>query len=82
MAASSNDRAVRDTDIPFSKAGAAKDLERVGAFFASDGSLLPPNLPLAKGKEAIRNVWSHLMENPGSAVNWQPTQWVQSSPWL
>jgi uncharacterized protein (TIGR02246 family) len=74
MATSPAERAVRDTDAAFSRAGAAKDLERVVAYFASDGSLLPPNLPPAQGKEAIHSVWSQLLASSGFAVSWQPTK--------
>jgi len=57
------ERAIRDTDIAFSKAGAAKDLERFLAFYAQDASVFPPNLPLATGKEAIRTFFSQLWAN-------------------
>jgi len=68
------ERAIRDTDIAFSKAGAAKDLERFLAFYAQDASVFPPNLPLATGKEAIRTFLSQLLANPGFAISWQPTR--------
>ena len=69
-----DERAIRETDIEFSKAGAAKDLERAVAFYAEDAALLEPNAPIVMGKEAIRTAWSQLIAKPGFAISWQPTK--------
>jgi uncharacterized protein (TIGR02246 family) len=69
-----DERAIRETDMAMSKAGGAKDLEHVLAFYADEASMFPPNAAIATGKEAIRAVWSQLLANPGFAVSWQPTK--------
>ncbi len=74
VARATDEQAIRQTDIDWSKAAAAKDLERTVSYYAGDGSLLPPNAPIATGKEAIRGVWKTLMDSPGFAVSWQPTK--------
>jgi hypothetical protein len=51
-----DERALRETDLAFSNAAAAKALERLLAFYADEGSMLPPNLPMATG-QAARPPW-------------------------
>ena len=69
-----DERKIRETDMAWSKAGAAKDLERMLAFFADGASELAPNAPIATGKEALRKVWSHYFATPGFSISWQPTR--------
>lgn len=42
------------------------------AQFGDDGSLLPPDAPLAHGKEAVHAVVSELEAMPGFSVTWSP----------
>lgn len=65
---------IRDLDTQWSKTAAAKDVEGFVSFVADEGSLLPPNVPIQAGKEAIRKWASELMASPGFAVSWQPTK--------
>ena len=69
-----DEQAIRETDIAWSKVGAAKDLERMLAFFTDDASELSPNAPMATGKEALRKAWSAYFATPGFAISWQPTK--------
>ena len=69
-----DEQAIRETDIAWSKVGAAKDLERMLTFFADEASELPPNAPMATGKEALRKAWSAYFATPGFAISWQPTK--------
>ena len=69
-----DERAIRETDMAWSKAAGAKDLDRMLTFFADDASELPPNAPMATGKEALRKVWSEYFATPGFAISWQPTK--------
>ncbi len=52
----------------------AKDAEKSASFYADDGAVLPPNAPLASGKEAIRQTWSQLMATPGFALTFATTR--------
>ena len=67
-----DERAIRETDVAWSKAAEAKDLERMLAFFTDDASELSPNAPIATGKAALRNAWSGYFALPGFAVSWRP----------
>jgi ketosteroid isomerase-like protein len=63
-----------DADIQWSKAADAKDLERTVSYVADDSVMLPPNAPVASGKEAVRKSWSDMLALPGLAISWQTTK--------
>ena len=69
-----DERAIRETDMAWSKAGESKDLERLLGFFAEGASELAPNVPMATGREALRKVWSEYFAAPGFSISWQPTK--------
>jgi uncharacterized protein (TIGR02246 family) len=50
------------TDSAFQAAANAGDATGVAAVYATDASLLPPNLPLRRGRTAIKGFWSGLLE--------------------
>ena len=54
----------------WSKTAAANDLEGTVSYYSDDATLLPPNEPMAKGKQAIRASWAALLV-PGVSVSWQ-----------
>lgn len=66
-----DEQAIRNMSQEWLKAAQAKDVEGMVAAFADDASALPPNAPIATGKEAIRKVWSEMVENPGFSVSTQ-----------
>jgi uncharacterized protein (TIGR02246 family) len=49
-------------DSAFRAAANAGDAVAVAAVYAGDASLLPPNLPLQRGRGAIRRFWGGLLE--------------------
>ncbi len=69
-----DERAIRTADASCLKAAQAKDVDRAVFCYADDASWLPPNAPIAKGKEAIRAGWSQLLASPGVAIDWQITK--------
>lgn len=70
-----DERAIRAADAACLKAAHARDVERTAsACYADDASWLPPNAPLATGREAIRAGWSKLLASPGFAIDWQITK--------
>ena len=69
-----DERAIRETGMEWLKATGAKDLERTVAVYADEASMLPPNAPIATGKEAIRAIWSQVFTTPGIAVSGQTTK--------
>ncbi len=69
--------AIREADRQYSEAAAAKDVDRLVAFFAEDGWLLPPDQPAITGQMGRRNFASEMTTIPGFAVSWQTTDaWV------
>lgn len=67
--------ALMDTDRNWVEAFNASDspADIFADQFLDDGSLLPPDAPLAQGREAVRAVIAALVEMPGFAVTWTPT---------
>ena len=63
---------LRNLDAQWSKAAAARDLERTVAHYSEDAIVLPPNAASATTKQAIRNVWKDLLASPGLVITWQP----------
>jgi uncharacterized protein (TIGR02246 family) len=49
-------------DSAFQAAANAGDAAGVAAVYASDASLLPPNLPVQRGRNAIRAFWGGLLD--------------------
>ncbi len=58
-------------DVGMLGAAKEKNVEGVLVYYTDDASLLPPDAPIASGKEAIRAVWTQLLANPD--VSWQTT---------
>jgi uncharacterized protein (TIGR02246 family) len=65
-----DESAVRDADVQWSKTAMANDLDGTVSFYTDDASLLPPNAPIATGKQAIRAVWATML-SPDVTVSWQ-----------
>ena len=66
-----DERAIREADAATLKAAQAKDVDGAVANYAEDGSWLPPNAPMVKGKAAIRAGWLKLIGNPGFNIDWR-----------
>lgn len=65
-----DESAVREADAQWSKTAGANDLDGTVSYYSDDASLLPPNAPIATGKQAIRAVWAAML-TPDTAVSWQ-----------
>jgi ketosteroid isomerase-like protein len=68
-----DEQAVRDADAAWSKAAAAKDLDKTVSFYADDALVLPPNEPAVTSKDGIRNLWKGLIDAVNS-VSWTATR--------
>jgi ketosteroid isomerase-like protein len=66
----SDEAAVRDADVQWSKTAGAHDLEGTIAFYSDDAIVLPPNEPAATGKQAIRAVWAPMVA-PDASISWE-----------
>lgn len=69
-----DEAAIREADIAWSKAMTAKQLDPTVSYYAEEGSILPPNAPMATGKNAIRNVWAQFFAMPGFLVTCHPVK--------
>ena len=67
-------QAINKLDKEWSAAAGSKDLEKTVSYYADDASAYPFNAPIATGKEAIRELWSHLMSLPGFALSFSPSK--------
>jgi uncharacterized protein (TIGR02246 family) len=50
---------------------AAKDVAAIGAVYAEDASMLPPNAPKVAGREAIQANWTQMVAAPGFALTFE-----------
>ena len=48
------------------------DVEKFMAFFAPDAALYPQGMPIAEGRDAIRQVMNGFMAMPGFVLSWEP----------
>src|ERR1700749_2051340 len=67
------ERFLRDLDVQWAKAAAAKDVEQTIGYYSNDAIVLPPNATSAATKESVRNVWKEMFASPGLVISWQPT---------
>jgi uncharacterized protein (TIGR02246 family) len=68
-----DESAVKETDAQWSKTAMANDLDGTVSYYSDDASLLPPNAPIAIGKQSIRAVWATML-NPNVTVSWEVTK--------
>ena len=73
FAAGADEKAVRDADAAWSKAAAAKDLDKTVSFYADDAVVLPPNDTAKTTKDGIRALWKGLIDSVTS-VSWTATK--------
>jgi uncharacterized protein (TIGR02246 family) len=61
---------IRELEAQWARTAAAHDLEGCVLYYSDDASILPPNSPIASGKQAIRAVWASVL-GPGASLSWQ-----------
>jgi uncharacterized protein (TIGR02246 family) len=57
----------------------AKDAAGIAALYAEDGTVMPPNAPIGKGRAAIQETWASMMRTPGFGLTFVPEQIIVSS---
>jgi uncharacterized protein (TIGR02246 family) len=57
----------------------AKDAAGIATLYAEDGTVMPPNAPIGKGREAIQQTWASMMRTPGFDLTFVPEQIIVSS---
>jgi len=69
IGATARDLAKADED--WSRAAAARDVERVVSFYTEDAIAYPPDEPMTVGKAAAKKVWAAYFSDPSFAVSWK-----------
>lgn len=71
-----DEAAIRAADIAWARTGETKDLDAQMRFYMDDPVpvMMPPNAPLASGKEAIRHALAAHYERPDFSVTWRPAR--------
>ena len=72
-APSKAEKALMDVDTAWAAAAGKNDVDATVSFYADDGSVYPPNSPVATGKENVKKVWASWFGIPGFSLSWAPT---------
>lgn len=73
-AQSQDEQAIRLLIQQWVKLVAAKNADSVAELYAPDAAIMPPNAPLAEGREAIAATWRSMMQAPGFQLTFAPTR--------
>jgi uncharacterized protein (TIGR02246 family) len=69
-----DEQSIRDGETQWVKDFAAKDVEKVAAHYADDGSSMIPLMTLMTGKDAIRAGLKEEFSDPNSSLDFHPTK--------
>ena len=65
---------LRNLDIEWSKAAAAKDVDKTVSYYSDDANVMPPNSPVLTGRTSIHALWKGMLGAPGFSGGWKPTK--------
>jgi len=71
--------ALLKADRAFAQATAERRLEGFASFLEEDVTTIRPNSPVLKGKVALVERWSGLLQDPTSTISWKPLRAVVSA---
>jgi uncharacterized protein (TIGR02246 family) len=74
-----NEQAIRGLVDRWLQLVKAKDAAGIAALYAEDGTVMPPNAPIGKGRAAIQQTWASMMRTPGFDLTFVPEQIIVSS---
>ncbi|HEX7333749.1 MAG TPA: nuclear transport factor 2 family protein, partial [Pyrinomonadaceae bacterium] len=66
-----DEAALRKLDEEWSRAIAAKDVEKTVSYYSDDAVVMLPNIPTLAGKEAIRGLWKTMLGSPSFGGGWR-----------
>ncbi len=64
---------IRSADSDWSKAAGTKQLDAMVAYYSDDAIVLPPNMPVSRGKDAARAALGPMFAMPGFSLAWKAT---------
>ena len=70
----SDEAAISKADSAWSIATGSKQINDFMNYVAEDGIIQAPNIPIAKGKEAVQNLMNGFFGLPGFSVKWKATK--------
>ncbi len=71
-----DEEAIRAADLAWSKAAGSKDAAATAAFYAENAVLMAPMAPVTKGRDAIQQAFTTMMQDPNFALSFTPTKIV------
>jgi uncharacterized protein (TIGR02246 family) len=64
--------AIRAESARWLRAVDTRDPDAAARFSTDDGMFLVPNVPPARGRDAVRTVWAQLLAAPNLRLEWMP----------
>lgn len=71
-----DEEAIRAADLAWSKAAGDKDAAKTASFYAENAVLMAPMTPVTKGRDAIQQAFTTMMQDPNFALSFTPTKIV------
>ena len=71
---SADEQAIRGHVDHWQQLVKAKDAAAIAALYTEDGAVMPPNAPIGKGRAAIQQTWTSMMQTPGFDLTITPEQ--------
>lgn len=68
------EQTIRKVDVAWSHALQSKDLDKILSNYAEDASFLPPDEPIVRGRENIRQWFARRVAMPGYSARFTPTK--------
>jgi uncharacterized protein (TIGR02246 family) len=65
---------LRNLDADWSRAAAAKDIDKTVSYYSDDALVMPSNSPVLQGKAAARAMWQSMFNMPGFGGGWKATK--------
>jgi uncharacterized protein (TIGR02246 family) len=71
-----DEEAIRAADMAWSKAAGDKDPAKMASFYAENAVVMAPGMAAVKGRDAIQQALTGMMQDPNFALSFAPTKIV------
>jgi uncharacterized protein (TIGR02246 family) len=71
-----DEEAIRAADLQWTKAAGDKDPAKMASFYAENAVLMAPGAPATKGRDAIQQAVTQMMQDPNFSLSFAPTKIV------
>jgi ketosteroid isomerase-like protein len=69
-----DEAAIREAEGAASAAAGASDVEKLGAFYTDDTTLMPPNAAIISGRDQAKKFFTAMMTPDDFSLNWKPAK--------